>query len=297
MILPPLDGLLVIDKPGGVTSRGAVDHAMRWFPRGTRVGHTGTLDPLATGVLVLCLGVATRLAEYVQRMSKTYRARLRLGARSDTDDADGRVAPGESAARPDAAAVAADLAGFVGPIDQTPPAFSAAKVAGRRAYDIARQGREVDLRPRKVHIHGIDVLHYEYPWLDLEVRCGKGTYIRSLARDLGERLGCGGLVQTLRRTRVGPFTVADAVPPDADATAARSQLRPAEEAVAELPRVVLSPDDVRRLCQGQTVPLAQEGPDGGEAAVFDGTSRLVATAVWDVARRVLRPDKVLRGVP
>ena len=142
---PPFDGLLVLDKPGGVTSRDAVDRALHWFPRGTRVGHTGTLDPLATGVLVLCLGAATRLAEYVQRMSKTYRAGVRLGARSDTDDADGAVTAVDGAA-PDAAALAAALAGFVGAIDQTPPAFSAAKVAGRRAYDLARQGQEVDLR-------------------------------------------------------------------------------------------------------------------------------------------------------
>src|SRR5271157_776023 len=113
------DGLLVLDKPGGITSRDAVNHALRWFPRGTRMGHTGTLDPLATGVLVLCLGTATRLAEYVQRMSKTYRAGVRLGARSDTDDADGRITAVESAA-PDAAAVSACLAGFVGEIEQTP---------------------------------------------------------------------------------------------------------------------------------------------------------------------------------
>ena len=145
---PPLDGLLVLDKPGGVTSRDAVDRALRWFPRGTRIGHTGTLDPLATGVLVLCLGAATRLAEYVQRMSKTYRAGLRLGARSDTDDADGVVTPVDRRRRRLSTTVAAALAGFVGEIDQTPPAFSAAKVAGRRAYDLARQGLEVDLRPR-----------------------------------------------------------------------------------------------------------------------------------------------------
>ena len=178
---PPLDGLLVLDKPGGVTSRDAVNQALRWFPRGARVGHTGTLDPLATGVLVLCLGAATRLAEYVQAMSKTYLARIRLGARSGTDDADGTVTPAESATAPDAQAVTAGLAGFVGFIDQTPPAFSAAKVAGRRAYDLARRGQDFDLRPRKVRVYAIDLLQYEYPWLDVEVRCGKGTYIRSLA--------------------------------------------------------------------------------------------------------------------
>ena len=150
-------------------------------------------------------------------MGKTYRAGLRLGARSDTDDADGAVTPVESAAPPDAPPSPRNLAGFVGAIDQTPPAYSAAKVAGRRAYDLARQGQEVDLRPRKVHVYGIDVLKYEYPWLKVEIRCGKGTYVRSLARDLGERLGCGALVQTLRRTRVGLFVVEDAVPSDADA--------------------------------------------------------------------------------
>ena len=124
------DGLLVLDKGGGVTSRDAVNAALRWFPRGTRIGHTGTLDPLATGVLVLCLGAATRLTEYVQRMGKTYRAGVRLGARSDTDDADGMVTT-VNAAAPDAATVTACLAGFVGDIEQTPPAYSAAKVAGR----------------------------------------------------------------------------------------------------------------------------------------------------------------------
>ncbi len=214
------DGLLVLDKGGGVTSRDAVNAALRWFPRGTRIGHTGTLDPLATGVLVLCLGAATRLTEYVQRMGKTYRAGVRLGARSDTDDADGMVTT-VNAAAPDAATVTACLAGFVGDIEQTPPAYSAAKVAGRRAYDLARQGQDVDLRPRRVHVYGIDVCRYDYPHLELEVRCGKGTYIRSLARDLGARLGCGALIQTLRRTRVGPFTTDDAVPMDADAATAR----------------------------------------------------------------------------
>jgi tRNA pseudouridine55 synthase len=250
---PGLDGLLVLDKPGGVTSRGAVDQASRWFPRGTRIGHTGTLDPLATGVLVLCLGAATRLAEYVQRMAKTYRACFRFGARSDTDDADVAVVLVESAPIPDEEAVESVLASFVGGMEQTPPAFSAAKVAGRRAYDLARRGQEVELRPRTVRVYGIDILEYEHPWLHLEIRCGKGTYIRSLARDLGERLGCGALVQTLRRTQVGPFAAEDAVPLNADAATARTRLRPVEEAVAELPHLVLCDEEIRRLCQGQPV--------------------------------------------
>jgi tRNA pseudouridine55 synthase len=288
---PCYDGLLVLDKPSGVTSRDAVDAALRWFPRRTRMGHTGTLDPLATGVLVLCLGAATRLAEYVQRMSKTYRTELRLGARSDTDDADG-VVTSVATAPPDASDVAAHLSGFVGAIEQTPPAYSAAKVAGRRAYDLARQGQEAGLKPRMVQIYGIDVIQYDYPSLKLEVRCGKGTYIRSLARDLGERLGCGALVQTLRRTRVGPFTVDGATTLGMDAASALARLRPLEEAVADLPRVIVTDDEVRRLNQGQALP--REGLVGTELALFDETNRLAAVAKWDAERRMIRPDKVIR---
>src|SRR5205823_760906 len=144
------DGLLVVDKPTGITSRAAVDRAQRWFPRGTRLGHTGTLDPLATGVLVLCAGIATRLAEYVQHMAKTYRTTVRLGARSDTDDADGTVTPVQVECAPERAAVEESLRGSLGDIEQVPPAFSAAKVTGKRAYDLARRGEEVTLAARHV---------------------------------------------------------------------------------------------------------------------------------------------------
>ena len=288
-----------MDKPGGLTSRAAVDGAQRWFPRGTRVGHTGTLDPLATGVLVLCVGTATRLTEYVQRMGKTYRAGLLLGARSDTDDADGTVTPVAGATPPDRAAVERCLQGFVGEIEQVPPAYSAAKVTGRRAYDLARRGEGVELRARRVQIYGIDVLAYGYPRLEIEVRCGKGTYIRSLARDFGERLGCGGLIASLRRTRVGPFAAEDAVPPDADAATARAKLQPLESAVAELSAKVRLPDEaLARLRRGQTVEMARVGlrlekGAGPEVAVFDRAGNLAAIAVADVERGVLRPDKVL----
>ena len=146
---PPrsIDGLIVIDKPGGITSRDAVDRTMHWFAPGTRIGHTGTLDPLATGVLVLCLGKATRLAEYVQDMNKTYRTTFILGATSDTDDADGRLTPSAHGVRPSPADLANAIHNFVGSIKQVPPAYSAARVNGRRAYDLARQGRDVALRP------------------------------------------------------------------------------------------------------------------------------------------------------
>jgi tRNA pseudouridine55 synthase len=290
-----LHGLLVLDKPGGITSRDVVDRVQRWFPRGTRIGHAGTLDPLATGVLVLCIGQATRLTEYVQRMSKTYRASLLLGARSDTDDADGTITPTAVAQPPDQGTVQAALERFIGEVDQVPPAHSAAKVAGRRAYDLARRGKAVALRPRRVSIHGIDLLAYVYPRMEIEVRCGKGTYIRSLARDLGEHLGCGALVETLRRTRIGPFMERDAMPLDADAARAREQLLPLAAAVADLPRVVLAAPDLTRLAQGQSVPRAgNEGPtDMDEVAVFDAEGHLAAVAAVDQGGRLLRPVKVL----
>src|SRR5262245_34951760 len=230
-----MNGLLVLDKPRGITSRDAVNRAQQWFPRGTKIGHTGTLDPLATGVLVLCVGAATRLTEYVQDMGKTYRAGILLGARSDTDDVDGQVTHVQMASIPELNTVRGRLDDFRGEIRQVPPAYSAAKVTGQRAYELARRGAEVALQARPVRIDEIDVLSYAWPRLELEVRCGKGAYMRSLARDLGERLGCGGLIQTLRRTRVGPFAVEEAVPLDAEAAVARARLQPLAAAVAELP--------------------------------------------------------------
>jgi tRNA pseudouridine55 synthase len=292
-------GVLVLDKPPGLTSRDAVDRAMRWFPRDTRLGHTGTLDPLATGVLVLCVGAATRLTEYVQRMDKTYRAGLLLGARSDTDDADGTIEPLATAAPPDPDTVMRLLHDFIGEIEQVPPAYSAAKVSGRRSYELARQGREASLQPRRVCIHGIELLRYDYPWLELEVGCGKGTYIRSLARDLGERLGCGALVESLRRLRVGPFAVADALSLEADTALARARLLPVESAVVGMPRVNVSAADRARLRQGRSVPFAS-APDvarlpapSEEIAVFDLSHALVAVARVDNGKRLFRPVKVL----
>ncbi len=298
MIVSDIEGLLVLDKPAGMTSRAVVDRVQRWFPKRTRIGHAGTLDPLATGVLVLCLGGATRLIEYIQRMQKVYRTRLLLGARSDSDDADGTITPVSGAVAADAATVEACVRGFVGTLEQVPPAYSAVKIAGQRAYDLARRGEEVSLSSHSVQIHAIQILDYAYPHLKLEVRCGKGTYIRSLARDVGERLGCGGLVQELRRTRIGPFTCEGALTLDADAETARASLLPAEMAVAELPRVVLPDSERKRLEQGQVVAVA-ESPARiekcKEVAVFDAAGRLAAMAVFDWQRRTLQPVKVFHS--
>lgn len=282
-------GLLVVDKPGGITSRAALDRCQRWFPAGTALGHTGTLDPLATGVLVLCVGRATRLAEYVQQMPKTYLATIQLGATSDSDDADGTIAAVPVTAPPDLASVDAALQSFVGTIDQVPPAYSAAKVAGRRAYALARRGHTPELAARPVTIHAIHRLAYDYPCLEVRIHCGKGTYVRSLARDLGASLQCGGYVASLRRERVGPFAANDAVPLDARPDEALAHLRPLADAVAELPAITLTPDEVVRLRHGQR--LVREHADSGTVAVFDERGGLVAVA--RVEGGVLAPNKVL----
>jgi len=284
-------GFLVIDKPGGITSRDAVDRAQPWFPRGTRVGHTGTLDPLATGVLVLAVGAGTRLTEYVQAMDKTYRARVRLGARSDTDDADGAIEECADARAPERVAIESALQAFIGEIEQVPPAYSAAKVSGKRAYALARRGQEVNLSARRVRIHGIDVLTYEYPFVEVEVRCGKGTYIRSLARDLGEGLGCGGLIQTLRRTRVGPFE--NGVSLDASAEEARARMQPLATALGGREQVVLPDEVAMRFRQGQSVAQPQAAQiAAAEVAVVDASGTLAGVGQVEAATQRIRPVKV-----
>ncbi|MCS7167370.1 MAG: tRNA pseudouridine(55) synthase TruB [Gemmatales bacterium] len=301
MATQELHGFLVIDKPKGMTSREAVNCVQDWFPR-SRPGHAGTLDPLATGVLVVALGKATRLLEYVQNMRKLYRATIRLGARSVTDDAEGPVTPNPDAPPVSQDALQAALAQFVGEIDQVPPAFSAVRVEGRRAWKAARRHQEVELAPRRVVIYRIELLSYNWPRLDVEVECGRGTYIRSLARDLGERLGVGGYVEELCRQRVGPFRLEEAIALTVSPEEARAALRPLSDALVELPRLTLADSDrVQRLCQGQRLilPTAFDGetakwPSAGEVAVFDQRGQLVGVAHWDAATRQLAPSKILR---
>ncbi|MBN9118855.1 MAG: tRNA pseudouridine(55) synthase TruB [Planctomycetes bacterium] len=281
-----MNGLLVIDKPGGMTSRDAVNRVQRWFPRKTKIGHTGTLDPLATGVLVVCIGAATRLADYVQAMGKSYASRFRLGATSATDDADGEVTETLNVAPPTRERIDAALAGFVGVIEQVPPAVSALKVAGQRAHDLARQGKEVAPAARPVRVDAIRVTGYAWPHLDVEVDCGKGTYIRSIARDLGAVLGCGGLVQTLRRTRVGPFTTEQGMSLDADPLSVK--LLPMSAAVGGMEQAQLRADEVRRVRQGQWI--ATRSPNGSELALLDERGELIG--IGDVQRGQIRPHLV-----
>lgn len=285
-------GLLVIDKPSGITSRDAVDRAQKWFPRGTRIGHTGTLDPLASGVLVLCIGAATRLTEYVQAMPKVYRAEITLGATSDTDDADGVITPTHDVPVPTRAEIEQQLGAFLGEIPQVPPAYSAAKVTGRRAYALARQGMDVQLASRVVRIDRINIVRFEYPQLEIVVHCGKGTYIRSIARDLGQRLGCGGYISALRRAQIGWFNEADAIALDADANSARQRLQPLWRALQQDAPIQVSDADAAKLLQGQRLAKpAGAIQDAGEIVVSDSAGRLCA--VTKIVDGWLMPLKVL----
>jgi tRNA pseudouridine55 synthase len=225
-------------------------------------------------------------------MAKTYRTTVNLSGVSDTDDADGIITPIQLEIAPTPQEIDGCLSGFLGEIDQVPPAYSAAKVTGRRAYDLARAGEEVSLAARRVRIDGIDVLHYQYPLLELEVRCGKGTYIRSLARDIGRRLGCGGYVEVLRRTRVGPFRAEDGLSLDSEREAAQGKLLPLALAVSALPRVTLDEAEARRLRQGVAIPLEERCLDTVEAAAFTENGTLIAVVRIEQRTRLVRPVKV-----
>ena len=206
----PPSGFFVLDKPAGISSARALNAVKRRLPRGTKVGHAGTLDPFATGVLVVLVGRATKQCERVMGLPKGYEATIRLGATTPTFDPEGEISPTPGATPRDPADVAAVLGRFSGDIEQVPPAFSAIKVGGRRAYDLARGGAEVPLRPRRVRVDRVELVRYAWPDLDVAVDVGRGFYVRSFARDVGDALGVGGYLTRLRRTFVGPFGVASA---------------------------------------------------------------------------------------
>jgi tRNA pseudouridine55 synthase len=204
-------GVINLDKPRGLSSARAVDAVKRLLPRKTKIGHAGTLDPFATGVLLLLVGSATRSCETLMNRPKEYETTVKLGATTATLDPESPEQPAHAGAAVPCRQVEEILPRFVGTILQRPPAFSAMKVAGRRAYDLARAGEPVELEPRPVAVYGIDLLDYAWPLLRLRIRCGRGTYIRSIARDLGDALGVGGYLTELRRTCVGDFGIDRAV--------------------------------------------------------------------------------------
>lgn len=268
-------GLLNINKPLGKTSRDAVNCVQR-VVRPVKVGHAGTLDPLATGVLVLCLGPATRLIQYVQQLPKRYTGTFLLGRRSDSDDLEGEVVELDNPPVPTLAEVTAALPRFTGTIQQRPPIFSAIKVNGRRAYDLARAGKDVQLAARPVTVHDLRVVRYDYPELVLDIGCGSGTYIRSLGRDIAESLGTAALMSALERTAIGGFTVETAMNlRDVSADSLEKHLFPVEDAVRHLDTIELTSDEVLLISNGRTIERPQHG-FSGDVAALDAAGHLVA---------------------
>lgn len=289
-------GILLIDKPAGWTSHDVVAKARRLCSQ-RKIGHTGTLDPMATGLLVLCLGDATRLVEYMTAHDKRYEGEIKLGVRTDTDDAEGRVVEERPVPAPDGAHLSEIERAFTGNLLQRPPAYSAVQVAGQRAYDAARKGKTLDLPPRPVTVHELALTPLDATTLRIEVRCGPGTYIRSLARDIGEELGCGAHLSRLRRLEVGGFRVEDAVTMDALGSAAGTGrldelLWAPDEGMIATPAAILAPVSTTRFVQGRPIVVP-------EAAAADGPMRVYAEAGWFLgvgrfdAESALRAEKVL----
>lgn len=285
------DLILPVDKPVGPTSHDVVARARRAL--GTRrVGHTGTLDPFASGLLILCVGGATRLVEYLTGLPKGYRATARLDAFTDTDDATGqRIAENDAWRSLTCEKIEAALHGLQGDQLQMPPAYSAKKLAGRRAYEIARGGEVPELTPVPVHIHHIALTRCELPEIEFEVECSSGTYVRALARDLGVRLGAGGYLSELRRTSIGNTSIDQAISLDdlADAVRVRAAAIAPADALPQIARIEVDEDEARRLRFGQAI--AHPAVPGEVLIMHDG--QLLGVGFSDGLG--VRPRKVLQG--
>ena len=280
-----VDGWVVLDKPVGLGSTPAVSRVRRLFGA-EKAGHGGTLDPLASGVLPIALGEATKTVPFVMTGSKEYRFTLCFGEARSTDDAEGEVTD-SSAVRPNDEAIRTVLARFTGDVEQTPPVFSALKVEGRRAYDLARAGEPVDLKPRRVRIERLVMVdRTDSEHADFVVLCGKGTYIRSLGRDLARALGTVGYLSALRRTAAGPFREEAAISLSklealGHIPALFGALAPVATALDDIPALALTETQADRLRLGQPVRLTREAPPSGALVRAEAGSKLIALARWD----------------
>jgi tRNA pseudouridine55 synthase len=294
-----IHGWLILDKPQGLTSNQALGRLKRLFnPK--KAGHAGTLDPLATGVLPIAFGEATKTVSHVVDCEKGYDFTIRWGIETDTDDAEGQTVK-TSEARPSREAIEAALRSFIGDISQAPPSYSAIKVDGERAYDLARDGEVVELAPRMVQVYALEIAEVLSPDLTrLICDCGKGTYVRSIARDLGRALGCFGHIAALRRTSAGPFSQDDAISletlenlsnSDSGQEALLSTVIPVETALDGIPALAISGDDAARLKRGQSILIR-----GGSAPILKGpvyaTSRGVLVALGEAERGEMHPVRV-----
>jgi len=289
-----ISGVLVVDKPSGMTSHDVVN-VVRRLARTRRVGHAGTLDPMATGILVVLVGPATRLSRFAMRGNKSYHSVVRMGETTNTYDADGDITECRTVTA-DRAAIEDALTAFVGPIEQTPPMYAAIKVKGRKLYELARQGKEIQRAPRAVTIHAIDILDWQPPDLTLDVTCSSGTYIRSLAHDLGQQLGCGGHIRELRRLVSEPFTIAQARPlAELERLYAEGDLAeallPPQTALGVMPAAAMTPEQEQALRYGQQIDL-QPNHAAESIQAHDQKGNLIAVLA-KVSDAQYRPTLVL----
>ena len=296
----PTHGWLILDKPQGLTSTDAVNRVKRLY-LAQKAGHAGTLDPLATGILPIALGEATKTVPYVVEGEKSYRFTVTWGAETDTDDGEGKITA-SSEARPSRTTIDAVLHEFTGDIQQMPPQYSAIKVDGARAYDLAREGQIFELTARTVTVHELTVrdMAADASTTTFDCDCGKGTYVRSLARDMGRRLSCLGHVTQLRRTNVGPFTEAQAISLDmltdlGNSAAGRdglmTVLRPVETALDDIPALSVSSSDAARLIRGQAILIRGAGAPILTGPVY-ATSRGSIIAVGEIRQGEMHPVRV-----
>jgi len=292
-----INGLLLIDKPAGVTSFEVVRRVRRAL-NVKKVGHLGTLDPFATGLLPLALGEATKLAQFLLEESKTYLATLQLGVETDTQDVTGRVVA-TCGPLPEAEEIHRVAGDFLGELEQTPPMYSAVHHQGERLYELARRGEEVTVPPRRVVIHQLDIQEIILPQVVIRVECSKGTYVRTLAQDLGRVLGCGAHLTALRRLAVGPFRLEEALSLEALTEMPREawvkHLRPPAACLPRLKSVAVELAQAQRLAQGQTLPWPDNGlAEGEKVRVLAGEELVaVATVRREGPRAVLAPVRVL----
>src|SRR6266849_7344391 len=296
-----VDGLLIINKTTGMTSHDVVAKVRKLLKQ-KRVGHAGTLDPSASGVLPICVGQATRVAEYLSESGKAYQAEIILGAATDTYDAEGTITSTKSIADITLAMIAETLEHFRGPQMQFPPLYSAIKIQGQPAYKRARAGEEIALKPRPIVIYSLEILDWIPPRLTLAIECSKGTYIRSLAHDLGTQLGCYAYLDSLIRTRSGPFPLSESITLEqlADAVhsdAVRQYLYPIDKALEQYPVLVLDAETTERVKHGNAFRIQAGQIQGIEqlARVYDVNGYLLAIAEWDLEQEVWQPKKVFNN--
>jgi tRNA pseudouridine55 synthase len=293
-----VDGVLLLDKPVGLSSNDALIKAKR-FMNAKKAGHTGTLDPFATGLLPLCFGEATKFSQDLLEADKTYLTTVHLGLRTDTGDTEGAVIETRDVTS-SLAEIEAVLARFRGPIKQVPPMYSALKRDGKPLYEYAREGITLEREARDVIIHKLELIAYEAPFLKLAVTCSKGTYIRVLGEDIGAALGCGAHVNALRRTQVGALTTDRMITLEelAAHAAPRALLAPVDALLSSFPRIILNADLARRFLHGQRLPLGKEPsmtlptPYEGRVRVYADDGRLLGTGLFG-EYAVLAPERLI----